>query len=536
MDNPTPNSEPWWSRRPWIRHALTWITYGLGLFSFSSSFLYMFYLYVPDIIGYGPIRDTQPNDNIGFAFILFCIGIPIGLRLFRTARKLQKQRTRQMVPYVKNQPMYGCIGFVILFMSCCTAVSFCFASLKLQPMIVAGWLFSTYLIYFLYFRGNESALGAIEVLRSDRRPPVLYLRSFGDDQSYEVNTSQFRFHVQTSDSQEFEFNLCHELQRYGPVVAIGFPNEVASPRGSARLYVGDTWEEDVARLIQFSRLVVMLVGDTSGVLSEVRKLVAMGALSKTLFVLPPVGLIELNVRWRSLRSCLTEEFGINLPEQPPHSGVVLQVDAGRKIHFTESPRIKRRSRSIGYLWSDYRRALESAETKVRPDQDSREEMDRLIRELSQHSTVPVSDTRLPVTDGKPKQTQDEPCGGCYQRIKASDWTCPHCGYTNWVQIGVAGFLSPVCFAWAIIAWFNATSGLWRFVHVVGGTVLGSLIAVITVQAVVVARSTPYRKPAQFQDTTPAKESLPGSSTGIGHHHAKSRTTNEGPGFNSKRGP
>ena len=49
------------------------------------------------------------------------------------------------------------------------------------------------------------------------------------------------------------------------------------------------------------------------------------------------------------------------------------------------------------------------------------------------------------------EARDETCKTCGQAIKASDWTCPHCGHTRWTLIALLGAASLACLGSALYA-------------------------------------------------------------------------------------
>ena len=101
----------------------------------------------------------------------------------------------------------------------------------------------------------------------DRRPAILYLRSFEDDQLSVATVLSARrpffelFRVRGTDP--FEETITWELAPYGPVIAVGRPGRSLASLGAARQYLPqDRWQEDVADLMHDSRAIVMTIGAT----------------------------------------------------------------------------------------------------------------------------------------------------------------------------------------------------------------------------------------------------------------------------------
>lgn len=134
-------------------------------------------------------------------------------------------------------------------------------------------------------RTSLEAIGA-----SDNRPPILFLRSFGDDQVKLRRAARGAFHGLLSlgePSPRFDHLLFEEATPIGPVVAIGMPGRPA-PFGAARAFVHENeWKEVVASIAGAARAIVVVLDDTDGVLWELAHIRAAGHEQKTLFVLPP---------------------------------------------------------------------------------------------------------------------------------------------------------------------------------------------------------------------------------------------------------
>jgi hypothetical protein len=91
--------------------------------------------------------------------------------------------------------------------------------------------------------------GATQLLRDDKRSPVVYLRSFRADRRI----------------GDTEHKLVEKASTIGPVVAVGEPAERFPPFGAARLYVDHAhWHDVVASLVAVAQLVIFRIGDTEG--------------------------------------------------------------------------------------------------------------------------------------------------------------------------------------------------------------------------------------------------------------------------------
>ena len=142
-----------------------------------------------------------------------------------------------------------------------------------------------------------AAKRAEEVLSEDGRPPVLYLRSFRDEEADKglagvlrsgaaAGASPMSHSVVPWGTREQEA-LAVLLRQVGPYVAVGKPGEPIPEVGAARMYLpDDEWQARVGQLIDEARLVVVRAGATEGLRWEVGQLVRRARPTSLLFVLP----------------------------------------------------------------------------------------------------------------------------------------------------------------------------------------------------------------------------------------------------------
>jgi general secretion pathway protein G len=137
-------------------------------------------------------------------------------------------------------------------------------------------------------RSARMSLAAVS--RSDRRPAILFLRSFLDDQIGLVLPRRpllRRILAIGEPAPRLDHLLLEEATPSGPVVAIGLPG-VRPPFGAARVYVhDDEWKSAVAGLAAAARAIVVVIDDTDGVLWELGHIRQAGLAEKTLYLLPP---------------------------------------------------------------------------------------------------------------------------------------------------------------------------------------------------------------------------------------------------------
>lgn len=150
---------------------------------------------------------------------------------------------------------------------------------------------------YIYHIGKRMAAPEADVvIQQDQRNPVLYLRSFIDDDvaarvvkgstlvpgESTVSTFSLTFSVTTEEEI-----IAKELERIGPCIAVGRRNERLPPLGMARMYFdGEHWQDGVRELMQRAELVIMRAGITEGFLVELRMAVKFVNPKKVIIILP----------------------------------------------------------------------------------------------------------------------------------------------------------------------------------------------------------------------------------------------------------
>jgi hypothetical protein len=128
------------------------------------------------------------------------------------------------------------------------------------------------------------------LLSKDGRPPILFLRSFRDDQVRLARPRRrlfLRIVAFGEPRPTLDHVLLEEATPYGPVIAIGAPGS-RRPFGAARAYVtDDQWRDVVWELAHKSGAVVSALDETEGVSWEAHALFTGELEVKTLFLLPP---------------------------------------------------------------------------------------------------------------------------------------------------------------------------------------------------------------------------------------------------------
>jgi hypothetical protein len=242
---------------------------------------------------------------------------------------------------------------VILATACAVPVLWLYGNDHLIAGVAAAFA-SMYLVRWLWLRGRRhGAIYAAEVLRQDTRPPILYLRSFKDDagalgsewdalmqlprrerKPSAGNTLRKRANNPLAQmgrrisadrilSARLEEVLAKAVGVLGPFVAIGQPDEPLPELGAARAYFdNDTWQDAVVRWIDMAQLIIQIAGPTQWVRWELDTILARGAWSKLLLLLPPGDADDRAARWSSIGDALSGS---------PWSAAFARLDAGTVV-------------------------------------------------------------------------------------------------------------------------------------------------------------------------------------------------------------
>ena len=174
------------------------------------------------------------------------------------------------------------------------------------------------------------AVDARMLLAADERSPILFLRSFQDDADKLegewgavldipdavaaspagriASTALAAAPVRMLGSigvQRLEEVIAAEVNRLGPFVAIGAPDDLLPRLGAARAYYeNDTWQSAIQRWIDMAQLIVKVAGPTKWIRWELGHIIGQGAQSRLIVVFPRVGAVgEREHRWHNMSVC-----------------------------------------------------------------------------------------------------------------------------------------------------------------------------------------------------------------------------------------
>lgn len=126
-------------------------------------------------------------------------------------------------------------------------------------------------------------------LEDPRAAPILLLRSFQDDrETVRANNSMIAAPFRALRRRVYVEEIVAEVAfQQGPLIAVADPGARRPPLGAARENLSDdAWRPYVARLIERSARIVVILGQTPGLLWEIDQIAARGALRRTIFIVP----------------------------------------------------------------------------------------------------------------------------------------------------------------------------------------------------------------------------------------------------------
>ena len=144
---------------------------------------------------------------------------------------------------------------------------------------------ATLLAFFLLVRARRYfQVSADSLLAADKRPPILFLRSFDDDAKQQYGDSR-RALLDFS----LETRLANHFLHFGPFIAIGSPKESVPQIGAARvLLADDQWQSQVLDWMKHAQLIIMYSGKTQWVNWELRKVVDSGRATSLVLMFPEI--------------------------------------------------------------------------------------------------------------------------------------------------------------------------------------------------------------------------------------------------------
>jgi hypothetical protein len=240
---------------------------------------------------------------------------------------------------------------------------------------------ATVVTIFVFYMGmRHLKLSASQLRKRDSRAPVLILRQFGDDFLESGRMS-------LGGSPTFEHFIAGELNRIGPVVAIGRPGERLQPLGASRDYLVERdWRGAVGTTIAAAALVVFVLGDSESLLWEFRTTVETRGKRRALIIVPPLrDRDELARRWARFVKASADLLGAGFPGELPKRSVLAIGFAGEDAVMMVSDERPRARASLVRSRSDYRLLFRLFERVLRPEVASAQALEELLGD-----TIPIA--------------------------------------------------------------------------------------------------------------------------------------------------
>jgi hypothetical protein len=146
-----------------------------------------------------------------------------------------------------------------------------------------------------YFQVNADSLLAV-----DQRPPILFLRSFADDEKVIFTSSEKAFL-----DFSLETRLSNHFYYFGPFIAIGSPQEKLPEPGAARVLLSDSdWQPRVLQWMYQASLILMYSGKTHWVNWELSQVIAAQRVPNLILMIPEIKGWRRSVRARDVAARL----------------------------------------------------------------------------------------------------------------------------------------------------------------------------------------------------------------------------------------
>jgi hypothetical protein len=156
-----------------------------------------------------------------------------------------------------------------------------------------------------------------ELMATDKRRPVLLLRSFADESMSIAEAPSFTW-GQMSSLARMEESIADQLRPFGPLVAIGKPGETLPQLGASRNYYSDAeWQAAALALMREAVVIVVIAGVSPGLRWELEAIARAGQQSKLLMLMPEP---HRRRRWE----VITQELG----DVPGFDGLPREVPRG----------------------------------------------------------------------------------------------------------------------------------------------------------------------------------------------------------------
>jgi hypothetical protein len=231
--------------------------------------------------------------------------------------------------------IFGLFSLVFALLSLAVLLS----SLPAQKFLATAALLS--ISGHLWNRGKRLRRRlAKDVRKSDARAPVLFLRTFGEEEVVDfAKDTQWGLSMPNTTFQE---TVLDELANLGPVIGLTNPNLGDRPLDYSPDDAGIEWTDKVLAHMQEATVIVTMVGTGKALEWEISHIRDKRLLPKALFIIPPVNTDERKRRlkyvWTILKLEPRNNFEfIHLQRGDEARILMIRIVDGKYIYYAAKP-------------------------------------------------------------------------------------------------------------------------------------------------------------------------------------------------------
>lgn len=274
-----------------------------------------------------------------------------------------------------------------------------------------------------YFQVNADSL-----LTVDQRSPILFLRSFDDDEKQKYSTSEralLDFSLETRLSNHFNY--------FGPFIAIGTPKETVPLPGAARVLLSDAeWQPRVLNWMTNASLIIMYSGKTNWVNWELAKVIETERVTNLILMIPEIKGWRRAKRTKDIQARIEYIRGVfkNTEWSEELESFNRFEDLRAMLFCADGSMIMIKSR---YRNRDsYHLAALIAHHLI---------LDRVTESIQEHVSVKATpEVKNGITPGKPDENRSPEIEAAGTRDKPNPEKTPIHGKWKWIGVGVAMML------------------------------------------------------------------------------------------------
>lgn len=204
------------------------------------------------------------------------------------------------------------------------------------------------LMYWLYPHAHNLAQPlARDAMRSDRRSPIVFLRSFHDDfrqvKTSAEGDSASLGEITSKDAIGFEGLLSDISKPFGPFIAIARPGSAPSAEAARAYFAGEEWRDAVVQWMDDARLLLMIAGYTDGLHWELSQTIQRGHAGKVIFLFPPDDPYT-DARWAWVKAAFRDhQVAQMMGRTAPKNVIGLHLDATGALIVLRSEKLLSRN-------------------------------------------------------------------------------------------------------------------------------------------------------------------------------------------------